>query len=344
MSRSKQTPFSEASYRAQVRRLRLLAKAALDAYPFRVAKLDFIHHGENATFKVTDTRGRCYLLRILRADYHSLDAITEELSWLARIAKTGLVKAPSPVKSRRGRLVEQAEVAAVPQPRYCCVFRWIEGRFINKGLRTRDMHELGALIGKLQNQTLKTKVRHRRYWTAEGLVGKNPKFGSIDTLKGVRAKDQLVITRSRKQVLRKLRRFEMRYPSKLGLIHTDLHFGNVLRATTGRLCPIDFDDCGLGFHAYDLVAPLISAEAAFKRRNRRKLSALKQALVAGYSEQRPWTREDDAILPYLYLARRLTMLGWLNARWDNPRLRRHMKGAVHRTLKRIGELPTARWF
>ena len=39
------------------------------------------------------------------------------------------------------------------------------------------------------------------------------------------------------------------------LIHADLHFGNVL-VDGDRLAVIDFDDCGFGWHPYELAVVL----------------------------------------------------------------------------------------
>lgn len=82
-------PFHQASYQAQVRRLRQLAIEALKLYPIQAAKLDFIHHGENTTYKVTAQNGSRYLLRVARPDYHTLPALNEEMKWLRSIHHKG---------------------------------------------------------------------------------------------------------------------------------------------------------------------------------------------------------------------------------------------------------------
>ena len=50
-----------------------------------------------------------------------------------------------------------------------------------------------------------------------------------------------------------------RDPSSFGLIHSDLHRGNLLYQR-GGVAAIDFDDCGWGWFAYDLATILSSAE------------------------------------------------------------------------------------
>jgi Ser/Thr protein kinase RdoA (MazF antagonist) len=192
------------------------------------------------------------------------------------------------------------------------------------------MGKLGAIIGSLHKNAEGFDVIHRRYWDAEGLVGANPKFGSIDRLEGVSAKTQDILSRGRVLVLRRLKQFERAFPQKQGLIHADLHFDNVLVAKRD-LAVIDFDDCGFGFHAYDLAVNLGSIRHSTRRK--REFQALRDALIEAYAAERGWTRSDEEILPYLMTARRLVMLGWMNSRSDNPVLRKRIKGAAARTVK-----------
>lgn len=325
------TNFSQMTYRAQVLRLKRLGQMALHRYPIQVKQIFFIHHGENTTFRVLAKNGKQYLLRIHRSDYHSRNGILEELRWLDRLAKKKF-QVQKIVRSKSGKLLECIQHPDVPTPRNVCVFEWVEGRFLEKSLRPHHLFELGQLIGQLHLDTKKIQVKARRYWTADGMLGKNAKFGSIDSLTGVRDKDQKRITEARKKNLKKLKALEKKFPQKCGLIHADLHFGNIISTKTGLL-PIDFDDCGFGFLAYDLLIPLLSVKNVLGKRKGKQLPHFKAALLLGYQEFHPWTDADEGILRELLTARRLLMLGWLHSRSDNPRLKKHFKGAVHFTLQ-----------
>lgn len=325
-------PFREASYLAQIKRLRELARSALKAYNIQVKELKFINHAENTTFRITAKGGAKYLLRIHRDDYHSLPAIDEELKWLARLSKDKRLAVPSPVRSKRGHWIEVASAAGVNGTRYCCVFRWIDGTFLHKSVQPKHLYEVGKILARLQKTAPRT--RHRRYWTAEGLVGAEGKFGSIDAIPGLKSTEQRRITNARRQILAKLKRFERKFPRRQGLIHADLHFGNLLNLKSG-LGAIDFDDCGFGFHAYDMAIPLMSAENSLGKKNRKRLPALREALISGYKTEKVWDAHDDKILDTLITARRLLMLGWLNSRSDNPELKAYLKTAVKRALKHL---------
>lgn len=323
--------FHKCSYLAQVRRLRELASTAVARYPVQVQRIHFIHHGENTTFRIDGRGGRKYLLRIHRNDYHTRAAIQEEIAWLAHLSQAGL-SVPKPLRSKRGEWIESVAHPDIPSARNCSMFQWIEGRFIDKSLSPKHLYQVGQTLAGLQAHTPLAKVKHRQYWTAEGLVGENAKFGSIEALADTRPKQQKLIQRARKLVFRKLSQYERAYPKRQGLIHADLHFGNIL-SLGDQLGAIDFDDCGFGFHAYDLVIPLLSAEGILGEKRRDELPEFKAALLEGFRTQRSWDQADDEIFPYLVAARKLAMLGWLNSRSDNPRLKKHLKGAVERCVK-----------
>jgi Ser/Thr protein kinase RdoA (MazF antagonist) len=321
--------FEQATYRAQVIRLRQLAQQALKRYPFRVEACRFLNHGENTTFQIDANGGRKFLLRIHRNGYHSRSGILEELSWLMDLSSDSLLLVPRPVRSKRGELVEVVHAQAVGSARHCSVLEWIDGRFIRKSLNRFHLNSLGTVIGRLHKRSGNRRIVHRRYWDAEGLVGTHAKLGSVEALPGASNLDQRIISRARRLTYGALKRFETAFPHKQGLIHADLHFGNLI-LSEGRIAAIDFDDCGFGFNAYDLVVPLRSVRHMV---GRRKYPIFKAALLEGYVREMPWDDHDEDILSHLSSARMLAMLGWLNSRSDNPDLRKHYKSAIRKTSK-----------
>src|SRR5687768_5457924 len=113
--------FKDCSYQAQVLRLRKLAQKAISRFPLRVASIEFINYGENATFKVQAQNGKKYLLRIHREDYHTVEAINEELSWLEHLNQKTSLLLPSPIRSKNNFLIESVAQEGVPTAKNCCV-------------------------------------------------------------------------------------------------------------------------------------------------------------------------------------------------------------------------------
>ncbi|HZI50857.1 MAG TPA: phosphotransferase [Terriglobia bacterium] len=329
--------FAQASYLAQVRRLRALAQQALPLYARRVEACRFLGHGENTTFQVTADGGKQFLLRIHRNEYHSRSALVEELRWLQELSDDPMLIVPRPIPSKRGQLVERVESPGVGEARHCSALEWIDGRFINKSLNRSHMKSLGHVIGRLHKVGRHRTVVERPYWNAEGLVGTNAKLGTVENLPKISSSDQRTISDGRRITFRKLKRFEDRFPQRQGMIHADLHFGNLL-LSQGQIAAIDFDDCGFGFHGYDLVVPLRSAEHILGKRRRREFPAFKDELIEGYCREAAWDKHDDEIFPHLISARALTMLAWFNSRWDNPALRKYFKLVASRTVEHLRSL------
>lgn len=326
-------PFSKCSYLSQVRRLRLLGLDALKRYSVNVSKVEFIHHGENATFKVTSKSGAKYLLRIHRDGYHSKEAILEELFWLGRLSANGQL-VPTPVQSKTKELIVGIANKDLDLSRHCCLLRWIDGRFIDKSLSLQHMYKIGGLLANLQkNAPTKTS---RMYWDANGLLGNRATFGSFDRLTQATPFQQSIITKARKKTLAKLKLYEKKYPNRMGLIHADLHFGNLLvvGSTVGA---IDFDDCGFGFKVYDLVVPYISLQHTLGKKRQSQFESYRGALIDGYKSVRAWDEDDEKIFHHLVTSRRLIMLGWLNSRADNPKLKKRLKAAIKTAVQHVKE-------
>lgn len=324
------TDFAQASYQAQVRRLRRLAELALPRYGLSSARLHFVCHGENTTFRVEGPRGARFLLRVHRSGYHSKQGHLEELRWLSALEKKG-VTAPVPVRSRKGALLETVADPSTDLERYCSLLRWIDGRFL--GLRTRvsDYVELGDYVGRLHRASRTRRFDARRYWDAEGLLGNTATLGNISRVPGATAAQMASLLRATRRCLARLKRYQRTFPERLGAIHGDLHQWNFLLTPRG-IAAIDFDDCGFGFRAYDLAVPLITFGVVKKSFSGSVKRALREAMVSGYRRHAPWDEHDEALLDDLILTRDLAMLGWLASRSDHPRLRANIPGALRRIV------------
>jgi Ser/Thr protein kinase RdoA (MazF antagonist) len=313
------------TYLAQVRSMRGVATIALERFMLPTASLEFINHGENTTFRVR-AGSRSFLLRIHREGYHSLPALKEELEWLKRLAAVEGLLTPVPVRGLDGYLTFAGSL-------WCDLLEWVPGTFLRKRISFPRIFQLGALAATLQKHSDGQNCKHRRYWTAQGLVGVSGKFGAIDSLWGVDRKEQSKISAGRRLVFERLRDFERRFPARSGLIHADLHFGNFL-VCGDQLGAIDFDDCGFGLHAYDLAVPLTQLENMFVS-DWGHFLAHYNVLQEGYAKFGRWDSHDEAILPWLMTARRLVMLGWLQSRAGNPKLLKILPGAVDRAIEHM---------
>ena len=315
-------PFSESSYLSQVRSLRELANEVLTQYQIGKYKLDFINHGENATFKVS-TSDKSYLLRIHRGGYHSKSALLEELNWLKRLSGKPSLYIQKPQLNKSGKILSEQNTDKIPL-RYCSLMSWQEGRGRYKNLTPQNLYQLGFLLAELHNSTQNTRVKHRHYWDADGLIGKNAKLGSILPLQNeLSAREFADVNKCRLKTLAKIRKYQNNFPERMSLIHADMHFGNVLWEGD-NLKPIDFDDCGYGLQMYDLAVVFYSLTGRLKP-GTKKLSVFRDSLYSGYRELRNLDVVDEKIMPHLLLARELAMFAWTYDRRDNQRLYENFK-------------------
>lgn len=321
--------FNECSYLSQVRRLRLFAKEALKLYPLGFYKLEFIHHGENCTFKV-HTKKKNYLLRVHRFQNHTKAAIAEELKWLDHLNKKSEIKVQAPLKTKRGSLITEVHHPLVGK-RFVSILTWQDG-FIKYKKTEKDFYAVGSLLGRLQNNAIKSK--HRQYWNAQGLMGKNATFGHIDIIKDDYKKAHQELSTLAKENFKTLKVYERSKDAKLGLMHADLHFGNMVWHK-GGVTPIDFDDCGHGIQMYDPAIVLCNSSNFFKRIGKRQASLMKHSLLDGLDSQRTLLQKDIDIIPHLIRARDILMIAWLYQRRDNPQLKEHLDNELMNKVKKI---------
>jgi Ser/Thr protein kinase RdoA (MazF antagonist) len=71
---------------------------------------------------------------------------------------------------------------------------------------------------------------------------------------------------------------------------------------------IDFDDCGHGWHVYDL------AVALYQNRDEAIYPLIEASLLDGYRQERDLTPEDIASLPLFSALRAFAFLGWVQSR------------------------------
>ena len=314
---------SPKSYLSQVRYLRKVATAALKMYSIEVLKLKFINHGENTTYKIISKQGN-FLLRIHRKNYHSKNAILEELEWLRQLSEnTDLIQ--KPLASIKDLLVEEITIDGPSDSRFCSVLTWVEGQMKYRSLSQDSMFKAGQLAGKLHSSASKLKVKHRNYWSPEGLLGSHAKLGSIRHLKSLIKKEEYeVLEECRKLTLDKIENYTSRNPHKSTMIHADLHFGNIIW-TKNQAIPIDFDDCGFGPHMYDLMIIAGLSDNLFKSSPKKIKKLFIESLLKGYSSIQNLSKDDLDILPYFKLTRQLAMTGWAYERRDNPYIFDHLK-------------------
>jgi Ser/Thr protein kinase RdoA (MazF antagonist) len=301
--------FSSLNHRAQVGRMTELARIALAAYPLSGLRLRLQAHRWNTTFRVVAPGGDQYLLRIPRASQISLEAARSELLWLDALRKETTLQVPEPVPNKEQSLLTVATCPGVPEPRFCVLFRWIEGRFLHKGLTPSHLFQVGELMARLQDHAAQwqppigfTRSRVDNLGALER--GPADAFDPAVAERAVQSVAAVSTPAAAAVVASAIRKVWTAMeglgegPEVFGLMHADLHHRNFL-FHRGIAAAIDFEDCGYGHWLYDFAVPLTAL------RRHPDYRALRQALLMGYRQRRPLAAEHERLIDTLMALRTL---------------------------------------
>ena len=317
--------FASLSRRAQLRWLRRLGRTALASYGLEEARLTLLRYEQNTTFRV-DARGGPFVLRINRPRVHTPDTIGSEMAWLSALRRDTDLGVPEPVTARDDSLVIVARDPGVPEPRVCVLLRWLDGRFIDQRLTSAQLQRVGALEGHLQQHaaswtqpsgflrprvdtlTDAAKVDSIAQSAAVARHGDHPTpedgDRSLRLVKALISTDDAEVFARALEIVWATTRTLAKVTSAFGLIHGDLHHENFLFHRSAARA-IDFDDCGWGFHLYDLAVTLSELVG------RQRYDELRDALLEGYAQIRSLPDDHAIHLEALFILRRMQILLWV---------------------------------
>lgn len=290
------------------------AMQALTAFPLEPEGLELVAMSENVTFRVRDRRdGEAYVLRLHRPGYHTLEELNSERVWTRALAAAG-VAVPIPLAARDGADYVCVPVIGLGQERQAGMARWTEGELLSDVLETsgdaaaaeRYFEQLGAIEAAMHNQSSGWRpppgfARHAV--DREGLMGDAPFWGPFWDHPVFSPAERALVIATRDRIRGAMDRYGCDAAS-FGMIHADLHPGNLLVGADG-LTVIDFDDCAFGWHVYDM------AVALWHQQRSPRFNALQGAFVRGYRSRRELADETVALIPMFLLVRGLAQTGWI---------------------------------
>lgn len=303
--------------------LREVARNARGVWAFRESEPELLKFRENAVFRIALTDGCQAALRVHRLGYHSDAALRSELQWMAHLRSHGIA-APQPIPSRQGDLF--AHIAA-PDARVRQVdcLSWLDGEPLGQtrvplnhaSERLADIFRaLGRTIARMHNAAAHWRPpadfeRHR--WDFDGFFGRSPLWGEFHTSTLIETEQREIVARGRLKAMHMLSRYKTD-DRNFGLIHADLVRENLL-LRDDAVQVIDFDDCGFGWHMYDLGVAL------YQNQQEPAYPLIKASLLEGYRLERSLTEDDLELLPTFIALRAFALLGWMQSRADSDMAR-----------------------
>jgi Ser/Thr protein kinase RdoA (MazF antagonist) len=293
-----------------------LAAQAAAFWPQITSKPVLVMHRENTVFRVQTTGGP-HALRLHRPGYHSDAALQSELDWMAMLAHNGM-QVPAPALSREAAFLV---VLKGETPRRASLLSWLAGKPMGETraplaltgrARTGLFRKIGQEMARMHAMTDAWALPagfERPKWDVEGLIGEAPFWGRFWDIAAA-PEDSALLHALRARAKTALADY-IRQGADYGLIHADLVRENVLiEGDTLRF--IDFDDSGFGFRMFEIATTLL------KNLDEPDAADLEAALLAGYTEVRPLSPADLAMLNLFVALRALSYLGWAQSRPDDP--------------------------
>lgn len=288
---------------------------AAPAFGLVPENIDILSRSENVVCDLTLPGGDHVVMRFHRPGYNTMAELESEVQWVAALRDAGL-PVPTPVPTTDGRYYTSVEAAG--ETTHVGVVKWVSGRPLGDPIRpggeatVSHYHRIGELIARMHHHIawLPSDGFVRRRWDADGLLGEAPlwgRFWEVETL----TESQRELFREARIALRSQLAEVPTSDEFFGLIHADLHLGNLM-ADGDQLTIIDFDDAGFGWFAHDLAVSLhpVLDEPWF--------SDARAALVAGYRTVHTLPSEQAAWIDEFLTIRCLMIVGWLDARRELP--------------------------
>ncbi|MGV3490907.1 MAG: phosphotransferase enzyme family protein [Devosia sp.] len=292
-----------------------LVLAALDRWPLTAgATPTLINLSENHTFRLDGADGIQHVLRLHRPRYQSRAAIRSELSWLAGVGADTDIPVPRPIAGVDGEVVQE-----VAPDRFAALFAFEAG---SEPTPDADLVPLFATLGRyaatLHNHAatwVQPEGFVRPIWDAVGILEPAGLWGDWRKAPHVEGETLATLTALDAALRADLSAYGTDI-DRFGLIHADMRLANLM-VDGERTVLLDFDDCGFGWHLYDLAASLSFIETS------PQVPALIRAWLAAYMQVRPLTEQDLRMIDALILLRRMALLAWIGSHGETGLAQAH---------------------
>jgi Ser/Thr protein kinase RdoA (MazF antagonist) len=292
----------------------ILTHQALSAYGLETAQVTTLRHLGNYVAKV-EQNGQTYGLRICTPDV-SVRRLEQEIAWLKALHQDLGLQVPQPIDNQNGKFMTQLE------GRIALLFAWVEGEPVSHQMSPQAAEKIGTLMAKLHRHTKKFHLDNFQgpRFDADWLAGP-------DSWWATRAKADLgeeAFEQTRPGI--ELGYETMQRLGDLRLIHSDLHFGNIL-LHEGEARVIDFDGHALAHPLFDIA--LTEGEFMDYDDGEELIAAFRQSYAAESGQAFP---ADDARL--FAVAAAVVFLEWVFTS-PNPKVREEKLRWVPSSLETI---------
>lgn len=311
---------------------RKAAECACCQYPWEAAvEISLMQLSENATFLVKELSGSglCRVMRTSRVGYHTVEEIQAEVKWLEHLRRQNQIKIASPLRNRQGSFLTVVEQEG--QTYVCVLFEYLRGAHPDPGddrEADKDFRRIGriaAILHRDAREWEESRLLSRAHWDYEHMIGPGGLFGNWRQSSDLSAREKKFLENTCAGIRKRLSIYG-RSDENYGLIHSDLRAANLLK--DGNVMQvIDFDDCGFGWHMYDLAASVSFLETDPRVGN------WIRAWVEGYRTEGTLDDGDILQIPVFIMARRLQLLAWVTSHRDSDPVKELYAGFAAGTVE-----------
>ncbi len=300
-----------------------LASEVATRYISDVGSIELINYEYNATFKVEDSDGVKFALRMNINSLRSKENLQAELDFIAHLASNSKVRTPQPVRTLEGELSTSIRLNEADRDLHCVLYTWIDGEELGDEPTEEQLFALGEAMAQMhlacKDFTLSHGAKAPRlddfFWGSPNLL-----FSPESELE---EQTQLKLKAGIDSI--NLIVADLYKNSSPILIHADLHGWNLIW-NEGALTVFDFDDCGLGLPIQDLATALYYLDTPEQD----------DALKKGYRSIAPLPEASERTLKALALHRRILLLNYI-FETSNPEHREMRPAYLEETLRRIDQ-------
>ena len=250
---------------------------------------------DTLVFKVVDTEGSAFVAKLYKEHNQSIvGKIAQNAAFLSFVKTNTTLNVQLPPK------LYFPLVNWKKEKRYLVLGNWIEGE-TPKIKDAAFMQKMGAMMAQLHNAATAfipkidvLTIDNALIQRVQGLILNNQHFFEFD----------------KKRLENAFKYMDSVYkrvgedPSVFGLIHTDLHFDNVIITPQNAVSPIDFDEVAYGHYLLDIAITFNEIEDL-------EDESLKENYCIGYKKYRPLSDNFDAYILDFQRIAGCIYLNWL---------------------------------
>ncbi len=306
-----------------------VAKLAIEKYDLQFQELNFLAEETNVLYKLSDDKGKHYLLKIFQDHSSVLDDNLLEVYVMNLVSQRGGVSIPSILSSKDGTKIQTINIEDGP-PIRVAIYTWLEGedldgnendeRFIQLGELTARLHV--ATYGENIPETFSPKRWHNVfYFQKDKVVFKESEYQCFLSREYHEIMDRII-----PYLNERLSAYYQVNQENLQLIHSDLNPWNVL-VNGNAMHIIDFEDILLGLPLHDIANLLYY----YRYEEEIDYDHVKRLFFEGYEKIRPRPAIEEFDLDLLMTARRVNFLNYILIVSEDP------SSFIEKSLPRVKE-------